>query len=131
MSFEVNGKLHVKYDAVQVSERFKKREFVLEIGDGMYPQHVKFQLTQDKTSVLDPFEVGDSIQVSFDLRGREYTNPKGEVMYFTNLNAWRVQKAGANTQQAAPPPSSEGASFPSANDEPAGSPDNQLDDLPF
>jgi len=127
MSFEVSGQLHVKYDTQQVTERFSKREFVLEIGDGPYPQHVKFQLVQDKTPVLDPFEVGDILQVSFDLRGREYTSPKGEVSYFTNLNAWRIQKANQepNTPQA--PPKDGTTDFPSASDEPVG----EFDDLPF
>ncbi len=127
MSFEVSGKLHVKYDAQQVTERFTKREFILEIGDGPYPQHVKFQLVQDKTPVLDPFEVGDILQVSFDLRGREYTSPKGEISYFTNLNAWRVQKAD-QTPDTPPQTQEDGtANFPSAADEPVG----EFDDLPF
>ena len=127
MSFEVSGKLHVKYDTQQVTERFAKREFVVEIGDGPYPQHVKFQLVQDKTPVLDPFEVGDILLVSFDLRGREYTNPKGEVSYFTNLNAWRVQKANQTTNTPTQPQDNVAAEFPSAADEPTG----KFDDLPF
>jgi len=127
MSFEVSGKLHVKYDTQQVTERFAKREFVVEIGDGPYPQHVKFQLVQDKTPVLDPFEVGDVLLVSFDLRGREYTNPKGEVSYFTNLNAWRVQKANQAPNTPTQPQNNGTAEFPSAADEPTG----KFDDLPF
>lgn len=127
MSFEVSGKLHVKNDTQQVTDRFAKREFVIEIGDGPYPQHVKFQLVQDKTSVLDPFEIGDMVQVSFDLRGREYTNPKGEVSYFTNLNAWRMQKANQQPDTPPQPQENTAASFPSAADEPSGG----FDDLPF
>ena len=127
MSFETSGKLHVKHDTQQVTERFAKREFVLEIGDGPYPQHIKFQLVQDKTSVLDPFEVGDILQVSFDLRGREYTSPKGEVSYFTNLNAWRIQKSNPTPNTAAPTGSDDTSDFPSAADEPTGN----FDDLPF
>jgi len=130
MSFEVSGKLYVKNDAVKVTEKFTKREFVIEIEDGMYPQHVKFQLVQDKVAALDPFEVGDMLNISFNLRGREYTNPQGEVSYFTNLNAWRVQKVDAQQRQpdSPPPVQSEGVgSFPSATDEPGG----EFNDLPF
>ncbi len=129
MSFEVSGKLYVKNDAVKVTDKFTKREFVIEIEDGMYPQHVKFQLVQDRVAALDPFEVGDMLTISFNLRGREYTNPQGEVSYFTNLNAWRVQKVDAQQQPDSPPPTqSEGVgTFPSANDEPGG----EFNDLPF
>jgi len=130
MSFEVSGKLYVKNDAVKVTDRFTKREFVLEVEDGMYPQHIKFQLVQDKVSVLDPFEVGDIMTVSFNLRGREYTSPKGEVSYFTNLNAWRVQKVSEQQKPDNPPPSQpeNAGSFPSASDEPAV---GEFNDLPF
>jgi len=130
MSFEVSGKLHVKNDTVQVTDRFSKREFVLEIEDGMYPQHIKFQLTQDRVSLLDAFEVSDMLHVSFNLKGREYTNPQGEVSYFTNLNAWRIQKVSDQQQPDTPPPASKPAStgsFPSAADEPVG----EFNDLPF
>lgn len=131
MSFEVSGKLHVKNDTVKVSDRFTKREFVIEVEDGMYPQHIKFQLVQDKVSVLDPFEVGEILNISFNLRGREYTNPQGEVSYFTNLNAWRVQRL--NQQQSDNPPSQPAAgvgSFPNASDEPTGT-SAEFNDLPF
>ena len=134
MSFEVSGKLHVKSDAVKVSDRFTKREFVIEVEDGMYPQHIKFQLVQDKVSVLDPFEVGEMLNISFNLRGREYTNPQGEVSYFTNLNAWRVQKVNQQ-QPGSPQPSQQpvagAGSFPSASDEPTGANSGEFNDLPF
>jgi len=126
MSFEVSGKLHVKYDTVQVKETFKKREFVLEIANGMYPQHVKFQLLQDKTAALDSYNVGDELQVSFDLQGREW-----QGKYFTNLNAWRIQQGTAPNSSPPPQPQTEKTTdFPSASDEPQGS-NEQLDDLPF
>lgn len=129
MSFEVSGKLYVKNDAVKVTDKFTKREFVIEIEDGMYPQHIKFQLVQDRVAALDPFEVGDMLTISFNLRGREYTNPQGEVSYFTNLNAWRIQKVDAQQPDSPPPAQSEGVGgFPSANDEPSGA---TFNDLPF
>jgi len=67
------------------------------------------------------------LQVSFDLRGREYTSPKGEVSYFTNLNAWRIQKANQESNTPPPPQKDGVADFPSAADEPVG----EFDDLPF
>ncbi len=96
MAFDVVGKLHVAYETKQVSERFSKREFVLEVADGKYPQFVSFQLTGDRVSVLDDFHVGDQVRVTFNLRGREWRNPQGEVKYFNSLDVWKLEAARAN-----------------------------------
>ncbi len=89
MAFEVEGKLHRLFPTEQKSTSFTAREFVIEIPDGNYPQLVKFQAVQDRCAALDGFQEGDRVKVSFDLRGREWNGK-----YFTNLNAWRIDKAG-------------------------------------
>ncbi len=90
----IEGKLHAKFDAQQVSDSFTKRNFVVEtIENPLYPQLISFELNQDRCGVIDRFNVGDSIEVTFNLRGREWTNPQGEKKYFNTLEAWRVQKA--------------------------------------
>jgi len=104
---KVTGILKVKYDAQQVSDKFKKREFVLTIdATTPYPQHVLMQLTQDKCSLIDNSEVGDSIEVNFNLRGREWQNPQGETKYFNTIDAWRVDKAGVTSNESTVNPSS-------------------------
>ena len=95
MAFDVVGKLHVAYETKQVSERFSKREFVVEIADGKYPQMVLFQLTGDRVSVLDDFRVGDQVRVTFNVRGREWRNPQGETKYFNSLDVWKLESARA------------------------------------
>eukprot|EP01041_Mallomonas_annulata_P030605 gene30605-52780_t len=55
-----------------------------------------FQLTQDKCSLADGVNTNDQIEVSFNLRGREWTSPQGEVKYFNTLEAWRIDKMGSN-----------------------------------
>lgn len=92
--FKISGILKMKQDTVQVTEKFSKREFVLTENSSMYPQDILFQLTQDKCSLLDAFNVQDQIEVSFNLRGREWTSPQGEVRYFNTLDAWRVERMG-------------------------------------
>ena len=122
MSFEVVGKLHKKFDTENKTDTFQAREFVIEV-DGNYPQFVKFQLVQDRCTLVDNYEEGDMINVHFDLRGREWNGK-----YFTNLNAWRVDKAGG--VESTPPPATPAgdSSFPAATDEPPAAAD---DDLPF
>jgi len=128
MSFEVEGKLFKKFDTESKSEKFQAREFVIET-DGQYPQYVKFQLVQDRCSAIDPLNEGEMIKVYFDLRGRQWQDK-----FFTNLNAWRVEKAAA--QAAVPPPAAAG-DFPSQEPPFQNVSDGNeilsedLDDLPF
>ena len=88
------GEIRAIMDTQQVTDSFRKREFALEIEDGRYPQTVKFQLVQDKTELLDDFDVGQHVRVHFNLRGREYTRKSdGAADYWTNLECWRIEKA--------------------------------------
>ena len=98
MAYDAQGKLHEIFDEQQVSEKFKKREFVLEIPDGAYTQFIKFQLTQDKCNLLDGFNVGDEVKVAFNLSGKPFTK-NGTTMYFTNLGAWRLEAANGSAPQ--------------------------------
>lgn len=95
---EVTGQLKVKFDTQRISDKFQKREFVLSTEMSTpYPQHVSFQLTQDKCSLLDSYNVGDELRVQFNLRGREWNGPQG-IKYFNTLEAWRIEKAGGASQ---------------------------------
>lgn len=100
---------------------FKKRFCVITTID-QYPQIVQIQFVQDKVSLLDSYKVGDSVEVHFNVRGREWTNPKGEVKYFTDIEGWKVtgpSESVGNTTPDIP------ASAPLSNS------DDDLDELPF
>ena len=96
MSFKATGKLQRIFETKQVSDRFRKREFVLEIADGRFPQAVLFQLTGDRCEALDGFRENQTVVVEFNLRGREWTSPKGEVKYFNSLDVWTVKQPSAS-----------------------------------
>ena len=126
MSFEITGKLLEKYNMIQVNDRFKKREFVVERTEsngGMeFTDHIKFQLTQDRCNLVEDIGVNDEIKVSFNIRGNKWERD-GKVNYFTNLDAWRIEKVqsqASGTGNMTPPPS--------LNDLP---PESETDDLPF
>jgi hypothetical protein len=101
MSMEATGKLYAVQETKQVTDRFSKREFVLELADNpKYPQLVAFEFTNDRCADLDGFSVGDEVRVEFNLRGREWRSPSGEVRYFNTLNAWKLERAdGARVEQ--------------------------------
>ena len=127
MNMQIQGKIHAAFDAEQVTERFRKREFVLELdGSTRYPQYVMFQLTGDRCGELDGYKAGDEIKVEFSLRGREWTSPKGEVRYFNSLEVWSVEGMGAGGGTGAGG-SSSGPSR--SGDEPP--PPSDEDDIPF
>jgi len=137
MSFEINGRLAEKFEIQKVSDRFQKREFVLEIkstGNTGYEfvDFIKFQATQDRCSLLDQFSVDDTVKVSFNLRGRKWEKD-GQVSYFTNLEAWRIEKV--QEQNAGPESSTPSTdNFPDQDAPfPSQAPENDsgVDDLPF
>lgn len=122
MNMQVQGKIHATFEAAQVTERFRKREFVLELEAGSrYPQYVLFQLTGDRCETLDGFSKGEDVKVEFSLRGREWTSPKGEIRYFTSLETWSIDRLG----DAMPMDQDPGG----LGDEPP--PPNDDDDIPF
>lgn len=97
-SYEATGKVIAVFDTQQVKDTFKKREFVIEIEDGQYPQQIKFQVTQDKCSTLDSVKVDSTVKVLFNLRGKAFQAKDGSTGYFSNLDAWRVETVtGATT----------------------------------
>lgn len=101
MSYTLKGKVKVVGEVQQISDSFKKREFVITDESDQYPQDILFQAVQDRTGLLDNVKVGDSVEVSFNLRGREWTSPKdGVVKYFNSLDAWKIESQGGGT---APP----------------------------
>jgi hypothetical protein len=101
MGIETTGKLHTIFDTKQVSERFSKREFVVELVDNpKYPQTVLFQLTGDRCAQLDDMRVGDEVRIEFSLRGREWRSPSGEVKYFNSLDVWKIEPARAGRSRS-------------------------------
>ena len=126
MSYELIGKLIEKYDTIQRKETFKTREFVIEKSDDIngktITNYVKFQCLQDRTSLPDRFNIGDTVKVLFNIKGSKW-NKDGKDNYITNLDAWRME-AVALGGNAAP---SESNYF----DMPAGDMNEGSDDLPF
>lgn len=73
-----------------ISEKFRKREFVVQTLHAQYPQFILFQASQDNCDRLNENHEGQLVEVSYNLRGREWTNPQGETKYFNTLEAWKL-----------------------------------------
>lgn len=109
---EIKGKVHEIGEVQEVSEKFKKRELIVEYAENpTYPEFLKFEAVQDKVSMFDSLKVGDDVEVFFNLRGRPWTDKNGKTTYFNTLVSWRINVlssgAGAaqaqNTPEYAPP----------------------------
>ena len=102
--FELKGVLKVINDTNIISEKFKKREFVLTDDSSDYPQDIALQLTQDNCDKLNNVSVGDRLLVKFNLRGRAWNDPKtGKDRYFNSLDAWFIQKQDENASPTPAP----------------------------
>lgn len=79
-------------ETVTVSEKFQKREFVLETdGNTPYPQFIPFELQQTSCDIIDAYKEGQDVSVDYNLKGRQWTNPQGEIKTFLTLQAWKIQ----------------------------------------
>lgn len=94
---EISAKIIEIFETANVTDSFKKREFVVEYSENpSYPEYIKFELIQDKCELLNIYNIGDEVTVSFNLKGRKWTDPQGTIKYFNSLQAWRLDKKSAD-----------------------------------
>ena len=125
MGYKAEGKIEKIFDSETKGASFQVRQFVIEVSEGQYPQMVAFQLVQDKCALIDDYSEGDMVEVDFDLRGREWNGK-----YFTNLQAWRIGRAGEGGGQQASSADSQ-ASSSAPKPAPAAASSDFDDDIPF
>lgn len=139
MNYEIIGKLSEKFETQQVTDRFRKREFVLEIRETYNTferiNHIKFQASQERCSLLDFVDLNEDIKVTFNLQGRKWEKAD-QVYYINTLEARLIEKAGsAPVQQGsrvADEPSTPLQNSPGPSPTPENSIDHEdPDDLPF
>jgi Domain of unknown function (DUF3127) len=124
---EVLGRVRLINPVQQVSASFKKRELVVTTEE-QYPQHILIEFAQDKTDLLNNYNVGEQVKVSINLRGREWVNPQGETKFFNSIQGWRIEKVQAEAPSAPqmPPMPAAEAFEPATNFK-----EEEHDDLPF
>lgn len=122
---EVQGKIKMIGETQTFgSNGFRKRELVVTTEE-QYPQHILIEFVQDKTDLLNNYQVGQGVKVNINLRGREWVNPQGETKYFNSVQGWRIENAGA-TGENMPPVAPAEAFEPATNLN-----EEDHDDLPF
>lgn len=99
---QLTGKVKVINETQVISEKFQKREFVLTDDSSQYPQDIIFQITQDRCDLIEGFSIGQIVTVNFNLRGREWTSPTGEIRYFNTIEAWKITATEGAVKPQAP-----------------------------
>jgi single-strand DNA-binding protein len=89
---KVTGKVHFVGALRTVSEKFKSKDVVL-LTDEKFPQYITIQFTQDKTELISQNNIGEQVEVSINLRGREWKSPTGEIKYFNTIEGWQINAA--------------------------------------
>lgn len=93
MAYELTGKVKLIQDEQTFGSGFTKREMVVIVEDGKYPQEINLEFVQDKVGLLDALKIGQEVTVTFDIRGREYNG-----RYFNNLQGWKIETGSADNQ---------------------------------
>jgi hypothetical protein len=126
MAFEITGKVIEIYPTVQVSDKFRKREFVIEKkesgGTAVFIDYLKFQLVQDKCDLINDSFLQGEIKIWFNLKGNKWERD-GKINYFTNLDVWKLEKTSPSAGQQNYPQGNPAEDLPPEIDD--------LSDLPF
>ncbi len=126
MAFEITGKIIDIAPVNYVSDKFKKREFVIEKketgGAAVFIDYIKFQLVQDKCDLINESFLNEEVKIWFNLKGNRWERD-GKVSYFTNLDAWKIEKVSDQGVDQSPPPRVALEDIPPEIDD--------LSDLPF
>ena len=124
---EVQGSIKIIGEVQEISATFKKRELVVST-DEQYPQTLSIEFIQDKTDLLNKFEIGQNVKVGINLRGREWENPQTkEIKYFNSIQGWRIELLENSSSDDDLPPIDNLSPFEPASE----TNDEDLDDLPF
>jgi len=126
MAFEITGKIIDILPVNQVSDKFRKREFVIERkesgGPAVFVDYIKFQLVQDKCDLINESFLNEDVKISFNIKGNRWER-EGKVNYFTNLDAWKIEKTSTQGKDKDVITRTTLEDIPPENDE--------LSDLPF
>lgn len=123
---ELQGKIKlIEETKTYGNNGFRKRGMVITTEE-QYPQHIMIEFVQDKTDLINQYQVGMNVKVSINVGGREWVNPQGETKYFNSITGWRVENIDQSASTNMPPMPPEDAFEPASDLK-----EDDHDDLPF
>tara|TARA_R110000772_G_scaffold35637_4_gene85767 strand:+ start:5120 stop:5500 length:381 start_codon:yes stop_codon:yes gene_type:complete len=125
---DISGKIKTIGDTNTFGEKGFRKRIIVITTDEQYPQHIPVEFVQDKSNLLDPYQVGQDVKISINLRGNEWNKADGTVQNFLSAQGWRIEPTGSAPVQAP----QEAQSQPAETFEPASDMNEEdHDDLPF
>lgn len=88
---EIIGRVKKLFDIQKFNSGFRKRELVITTEEP-YPQNILIEFIQDKVDLLGSIRPEDKIKVFINIRGREWTNPEGDIKYFNSIQGWKIEE---------------------------------------
>ena len=88
---EIQGRIKQIFPSQMIGQNgFEKRDLVI-VTEENYPQTIIIQFTQQRCDLLDSLQLGQNVKVYINIRGREWTNPQGEIKYFNTIEGWKIE----------------------------------------
>lgn len=97
---ELQGTIHLIGETETFGANGFRKRLLVVTTEEQYPQHIMVEFAQDKTDLLNNFQVGQPVKISINLRGREWVNPQGETKYFNSIQGSRIESAQQDNQAA-------------------------------
>ena len=119
---QLQGTIKKIGDTKTFASGFQKREMIL-LTQEQYPQPISIEFLQDKCDLLDNVKEGQFATVYINIRGREWTNPQGEVKYFNSITGWKIENEPTKVEKPEKPINKVEQENPFT--------DEEDDDLPF
>tara|TARA_B100000902_G_scaffold396424_1_gene457386 strand:+ start:624 stop:995 length:372 start_codon:yes stop_codon:yes gene_type:complete len=122
---ELLGKIKLIGDIKTYGDNgFRKRELVITTEE-QYPQHILIEFIQNNCELLDNFNLGQTVRIGINIRGREWESPDQGIKYFNSIQGWRIESLDDQVMDSDP------EDLPIENDNSPKDDDLTEDDLPF
>ena len=82
----IKGIVKVLEDTQEIGEKGFKKRLIVVTTQEQYPQDIAIEFTGDKTNLLDEIAEGETVDVSINIRGREYNGK-----YYTSILGWKIE----------------------------------------
>lgn len=98
MNYYTTGKVYEKGPVTggtsQSGNAWARMTLVIEVALGQYSKKLAFQVMTNNIDAVQAFNLGDKVEVAWDLASREYTNKDGVRSWFTQAELRDIKAAG-------------------------------------
>lgn len=98
---DITGAITHIGDEQQISDKFSKRDIVIETGD-KYPNPLLVEFANGQMRLISGVQVGDQVTVTADIRGRRWEKPGGGEKYFVSLRGFKIDNPDERARFKAP-----------------------------